>query len=181
MGSFVKNPGPKDQVFNVGIHRLGALILERIPVTQEGYEALKKELENLKRFKRPENIKAIEEARAHGDLSENAEFAAAKDRQGFIEGRIRELQFKLANADVIIPDRLTKDKAVFGSKVLLENVDTGEDVEYQLVGPDESDIEKGRISISSPLGKAILGKKPGDELTLQVPGGRRVYELLEIL
>jgi transcription elongation factor GreA len=155
--------------------------LERIPVTKEGYEALKKELENLKKFERPENIKAIEEARAHGDLSENAEFAAAKDRQGFIEGRIRELQFKLGNADIIIPDKLPKDKALFGSKVLLENVDTGEDVEYQLVGPDESDIKKGRISISSPLGKAIIGKKPGDELTLQVPGGRRVYELLEIL
>jgi len=155
--------------------------LERIPVTKEGYEALKKELENLKKFERPENIKAIEEARAHGDLSENAEFAAAKDRQGFIEGRIRELQFKLGNADIIIPDKMPKDKALFGSKVLLENVDTGEDVEYQLVGPDESDIKKGRISISSPLGKAIIGKKPGDELTLQVPGGRRVYELLEIL
>ncbi len=155
--------------------------MERVPVTQEGYETLKKELENLKRVKRPENIKAIEEARAHGDLSENAEFAAAKERQGFIEGRISELQFKLANADIIVPDKLTKDKALFGSKVLLENSDTGEDVEYQLVGPDESDIEKGRISVSSPLGQAILGKKPGDELTIQGPGGKRVYELVEIL
>jgi transcription elongation factor GreA len=156
-------------------------MLDRVPVTKEGYEALKRELENLKRVERPENIKAIEEARAHGDLSENAEFAAAKDRQGFIEGRISELQYKLANADVIEPDGLNKDKAVFGSKVLLENIDTGEDVEYQLVGTDESDIEKGRISVSSPLGQAILGKKPGDELTLQVPGGKRVYELVEIL
>jgi transcription elongation factor GreA len=155
--------------------------LERVPVTKEGYEALKKELEKLKRVARPENIKAIEEARAHGDLSENAEFAAAKDRQGFIEGRIGELEYKLANADVIEPDRLNKEKAVFGSRVLLENIETGQDVEYQLVGPDESDIENGRISISSPLGRAILGKKPGDELTLQVPGGRRIYELVEIL
>ena len=155
--------------------------MERVPVTKEGYEALKKELENLKRVERPENIKAIEEARAHGDLSENAEFAAAKDRQGFIEGRISELQYKLANADIIIPDKLNKDKAVFGSKVLLENIETGEDVQYQLVGSDESDIEKGRISVSSPLGQAILGKRPGDELTLQVPGGKRVYELVEIL
>ena len=155
--------------------------MERIPVTQEGYAALKKELENLKRVERPENIKAIEDARAHGDLSENAEFAAAKDRQGFIEGRISELQYKLANADIIVPDNLSKDKAVFGCKVLLENVETGEDVEYQLVGPDESDIEKGRISVSSPLGRAIVGKKPGDELTFQVPGGKRVYELVEIL
>ncbi len=155
--------------------------MQRVPVTKEGYEALRKELEKLKRVERPENIKAIEEARAHGDLSENAEFAAAKDRQGFIEGRISELQYKIANADIIIPDRLNKDKAVFGSTVLLENIETGENVEYQLVGPDESDIEKGRISISSPLGQAILGRKPGDELTLQVPGGKREYELVEIL
>jgi len=155
--------------------------LERVPVTKEGYESLKNELNRLKRVERPENIKAIEEARAHGDLSENAEFAAAKDRQGFIEGRISELQYKLANADIIEPDKLNKDKALFGCKVLLENIETGEDVEYQLVGPDESDIEKGRISVSSPLGKAILGKKPGDELTFQVPGGKRVYELVEIL
>jgi len=155
--------------------------LDQIPITKNGYEALKKELENLKRVERPQNIKAIEEARAHGDLSENAEFEAAKDRQGFIEGRISELTFKLANADIIDTDKLPKGWAVFGSKVVLENMDTGEDMEYQLVGPDESDIEKGRISISSPLGKAIIGKKPGDELTLQAPGGRRNYELIEIL
>jgi len=155
--------------------------LDRIPVTPEGYEALKKELENLKRVERPQNIKAIEEARAHGDLSENAEFEAAKDRQGFIEGRIGELGFKLANADVINLDKLPKDRAVFGTKVLLENIDTGEEVEYQLVGPDESDIGNGRISVSSPLGRAILGKKPGDELTLEVPGGKRIYELVDIL
>jgi transcription elongation factor GreA len=155
--------------------------LDRVPVTREGYEALKKELENLKRVERPQNIKAIEEARAHGDLSENAEFDAAKDRQGFIEGRIGELGFKLANADVIDPGNLPKDRAVFGTKVLLENIDTGEEVEYQLVGPDESDIAKGRISVSSPLGRAIVGKKPGDELTLEVPGGKRIYELVDIL
>lgn len=155
--------------------------MDRIPVTPEGYEALNKELENLKRVERPQNIKAIEEARAHGDLSENAEFTAAKERQGFIEGRIGELGFKLANADVINIDNLPRDRAVFGTKVLLENLDTGEEVEYQLVGSDESDIENGRISVSSPLGQAILGKKPGDELTLEVPGGKRIYELVEIL
>ncbi len=155
--------------------------MDRVPVTREGYEALKKELENLKRVERPQNIQAIEEARAHGDLSENAEFAAAKDRQGFIEGRIGELEYKIANADVIIPDKLPKDRAVFGTTVLLENIDTGEEVEYQLVGPDESDIDKGRISITSPLGKAILGKKPGDELTLVVPGGKRIYDFVEII
>jgi transcription elongation factor GreA len=155
--------------------------LDRIPITRDGYEVLKKELENLKRVERPQNIKAIEEARAHGDLSENAEFDAAKDRQGFIEGRIGELGFKLANADVIDPENLPKDRAVFGTRVLLENIDTGEDVEYQLVGPDESDIASGRISVSSPLGQAILGKKPGDELALEVPAGKRIYELVDIL
>ena len=155
--------------------------MDRIPVTRKGYEALNKELENLKRVERPQNIKAIEEARAHGDLSENAEFAAAKERQGFIEGRIGELEFKLANADVINIDNLPRDRAVFGTKVLLENVDTGEEVEYQLVGPDESDIGSGRISVSSPLGKAIVGKQPGAELTLEVPGGKRIYELVDIL
>jgi transcription elongation factor GreA len=155
--------------------------MDRVPVTRQGFEALKKELENLKRVERPENIKAIEEARAHGDLSENAEFHAAKDRQGFIEGRISELEFKIASADIIETHKLPKDRAVFGSRVILENIDTGEDVEYQLVGPDESDIAKGRISVSSPLGKAIIGKKPGDELTLQVPGGKRAYELVDIV
>jgi len=155
--------------------------LDRIPVTRQGYATLKKELENLKRVERPRNIKAIEEARAHGDLSENAEFDAAKDRQGFIEGRIGELEYKLGNADVINTDNLSRDRAVFGNKVLLENIDTAEEVEYQLVGPDESDIEDGRISVTSPLGKAILGKKPGDELTLEVPGGKRIYEIVDIL
>jgi transcription elongation factor GreA len=138
-------------------------------------------LESLKRIERPQNIKAIEEARSHGDLSENAEYAAAKDRQGFIEGRISELEYKLAHADIIETKKLPKDRAVFGSRVVLENIETGEDVQYQLVGSDESDIEKGRISVSSPLGKAILGKKPGDELTVQVPGGKRAYELVDIL
>ncbi len=155
--------------------------MDRIPITRRGYESLKKELEQLKSVERPQNIKAIEEARAHGDLSENAEFDAAKDRQGFIEGRIGELEFKLGNADIIDPDTLPKDQAVFGCTVVLENIDTEEDVEYQLVGPDESDIEKGRISVISPLGKAIIGKKPGDEVVLEAPGGKRCYELVEIL
>ena len=155
--------------------------MERVPLTKEGYEALKKELEKLKRVERPQNIKAIEAARAHGDLSENAEYAAAKDRQGFLEGRIGELEYKLAYAEIIDLSRLPKGKVVFGSRVVLENIDTGEDVEYQLVGPDESNIEKGRISVSSPLGKAMIGKRPGDELTLVVPGGMRSYQVVEML
>ncbi len=154
--------------------------MERIPITKEGLAALRTELERIKKTDRPENIKAIEEARAHGDLSENAEFEAAKDRQRFLEARMNELEYKISNADVIDPDKLPKDKAVFGSRVRLENIDTGEDVEYQLVGPEESNIEEGRISVSSPLGKALLGKKPDDEITVQAPAGRRVYELIEI-
>ena len=154
--------------------------MERIPITKEGLAVLRAELERIKKIDRPENIKAIEEARAHGDLSENAEFEAAKDRQRFLEARMNELEYKISNADVIDPNKLPKDKAVFGSRVRLENVDTGEDVEYQLVGPEESNIEEGRISVSSPLGKALLGKKPDDEITVQAPAGRRVYELIEI-
>ncbi len=155
--------------------------MERIPITRNGYENLKAELERIKKVDRPENILAIEEARAHGDLSENAEYSAAKDRQQFINARISELEFKLGNADIIEPEKLPRDRVVFGSRVLLENTESGEEVEYQLVGPDESDIEEGRISVSSPLGQAIIGKRPDDEITIEAPGGKRVYELVEIL
>lgn len=155
--------------------------MDKIPITPEGYETLKKELTHLMSVERPNVIKAIEEARSHGDLSENAEFEAAKERQAFIEGRVNELNYKLGNAQIINPDTLPKDRAVFASRVLLANTDTGEDVEYQLVGPDESDIKEGRISVASPLGKAIIGRRPGDEIVLQAPGGKRVYELVEIL
>jgi len=155
--------------------------VERVPVTKEGHQALRNELEKLKRVERPQNIQAIEAARAHGDLSENAEYAAAKDRQSFTEGRIAELEYKLAHAEIIDPEKLPKGRIVFGSRVVLQNIETGEDVEYQLVGPDESDVAKGRISVSSPLGRAMIGKKEGDGLTLQVPGGNRSYEIVEIL
>jgi transcription elongation factor GreA len=150
-------------------------------MTRQGYQKLKKELEHLKSVERPQVIKAIEEARSHGDLSENAEYDAAKERQAFIEGRVSELGYKLGNAEIIDVDNLPKDRAVFACTVVLENIDTGEDVEYQLVGPEESNIEEGRISVTSPLGKAILGKKPGEEIMLNAPGGKRVYELVEIV
>lgn len=155
--------------------------MERVPITKEGYRALKKELDYLKRVERPRNIKSIEEARAHGDITENAEFEAAKDRQAFIEGRLNGLTYKLSRADIIDPKKIPKDRALFASFVLLENIDTGENVKYQLVGPDEANIDEGRISVSSPLGKAIIGKKPGDEISLEAPGGKRYYELVEIL
>lgn len=155
--------------------------MEQVPITKEGYEALKKELEYIKKVERPKNIQAIEEARSHGDLTENAEFDAAKDRQTFIDGRVSDLEYKLSRADIIDSRTLSNDRAVFASYVVLENIDTGENVTYRLVGPDEANIEKGRISVSSPLGKAIIGKKPGDEIILQAPGGKRFYELVEIL
>ncbi len=155
--------------------------MERIPMTNEGFLALKQELDRLKTVERPANIQAIEEARAHGDLSENAEYHAAKDRQGFLELRIGDLAYKLANAEVIEADNLSKDRVRFASRVSLENVETGEMVTYQLVGPEESDIDKGKISISSPLGKALMGKRPGEEVVLMAPGGKRQYEVVEIL
>ena len=155
--------------------------MERVPITRKGYEALKKEMEHIQKVERPRNIRAIEEARAHGDITENAEFEAAKDRQAFIEGRLNELGYKLSMAEIIDPQKLPKDRAVFASSVRLENIDTSENVIYQLVGPDEANIEEGRISVSSPLGKAIIGKKPGDEIVLEAPGGKRYYELIEIL
>ena len=155
--------------------------MERVPITRSGYEALKSELDYLKRVERPNNIQAIEDARAHGDLSENAEFEAAKNRQAFLESRIMDLDYKLGSAEIIDTSSLPKDRVVFGSTVVLENIDTGEEVKYQLVGPDESSVESGRISVSSPLGRAILGKEPGAELRLDAPGGKRTYELIEIL
>jgi transcription elongation factor GreA len=155
--------------------------VEKVPITRDGFQRLKAELERLKSVERPAVIRAIEEARSHGDLSENAEFEAAKERQGFIENRVSELDFKLGNADVIDPSEVPKDRVVFASQVILENVESGEEVEYKLVGPDESDISAGLISVTSPLGRAMLGKKPGDEVVLQAPAGKRVYEVVEIL
>jgi transcription elongation factor GreA len=155
--------------------------LKTIPITQEGYDRLKKELHKLKTVERPATIESIEVARSHGDLSENAEYDAAKDRQAFIEGRIMDLEYKIANADVIDPSTLPSDKVVFASRFVLENIDTGEEVTYQLVGQEESDIGEGRVSVSSPLGQAILGKAPGNEVKVQAPSGEKLYELVEIL
>lgn len=155
--------------------------MKPVPITKQGYETLKQELDQLRKKERPKNIKAIEEARAHGDLSENAEFDAAKERQSFLDARINELEYKLANAEVIDPGTLSKDKAVFGCTVVLENVDTGDEVTYQLVGPEESNIKEGRISVASPLGTAIVGKQLGDEIIIDAPGGRRNYELVDIV
>lgn len=155
--------------------------MEQIPITKDGYAVLKEKLEELKTVDRPENIKAIETARAHGDLSENAEYHAAKERQSFLEGKIGELSYKIGNAKIIDPEKVPKDSVRFASRVVVENLDSQEEIEYMIVSPDEADIKKGKISVVSPLGRALIGKQPGDEAVLQAPGGKRVYEIIDII
>ena len=147
-------------------------------MTQQGFDRLQQELDHLKREERPSIIKAIAEARAHGDLSENAEYHAAKERQGFIEGRIRELESKLGAAEVIEPPR-DGDRITFGSTVRLRGAD-GKELRYQIVGSDEIDPAAGRVSILSPLARTLIGKEVGDEVKVQAPGGAKTYEVLAV-
>ena len=154
--------------------------MARSPITRNGYNQLHNGLENLKKVTRPQVIKAIEEARAHGDLSENAEYNAAKERQSFVEGKISEIEQKLANSEIMDIANLPKDKVGFGSVVTLENLGNGDEATYQIVGPDESDIPLGKISITSPLGKALIGKEVDEEVTVQTPGGVKKYTVLKI-
>jgi len=154
--------------------------MQKIPITPEGYKKLQEELERLLKVERPENIRAIAEARSHGDLSENAEYHAAKERQAFIEGRIRELQAKIAAAEVIDPSKISQDKVAFGAKVKVLDINTNEEKLFYLVGPDEIDVKNGKISINSPVGKALLGKCVGDIVNLKTPGRMIEYEILEI-
>lgn len=149
-----------------------------LPITKRGAEILKAELHQLKAFERPTVIAAISEARAQGDLSENAEYDAAKDRQGFVEGRILELEGKLSTAQVIDPSTLQAEgKVVFGSTVDLEDEDSGAKVTYQIVGEDEADIKLGLVNISSPIARALIGKEEGDSAEVQAPGGVKRYEI----
>ena len=154
--------------------------MDKIPISKMGFEKLKKDLEYLKRVAVPENIKEIEEARAHGDISENAEYAAAKERQSFIQGKIQELKNNLATSIIIDPKDLTDDRAVFWSTVTIEDVNTEEIVKYQLVGPFESDVNENKISVTSPIGKALIGKEVGDEVKVNTPGGVREFEIVDI-
>ena len=154
--------------------------MARSPITRDGYNQLHKELENLKKVVRPQVIKDIEEARAHGDLSENAEYVAAKERQSFVEMKIHEIEQKLANSEIIDPCNFPSDKVGFGSVVTLENLGNGGEVTYQIVGPDESDVSLGKIAIVSPLGRALLGKEVDDEIAVQTPGGVKKYTILKI-
>ena len=155
--------------------------MSKIPLTVIGAEKLRAELQELKTIQRPAVINAIAEARAHGDLSENAEYAAAKERQSFIEGRLAEIEAKLANAQIINPALLDADgRCVFGATVELEDVTSRKVVTYQIVGDDEADIKEGKISISSPIARALIGKYAGDIAEVLAPGGVREYEILDV-
>jgi transcription elongation factor GreA len=154
--------------------------MQKNPITPEGATKLRDELNQLKSVARPAIIQAIATAREHGDLSENAEYHAARDRQSFIEGRIKEIENKLALAEVIDTSKLAGDKIAFGATIKLSNSDTGEEVSYRILGADEADLAKGTISITSPLARSLLGKQVGDEVKVRMPGGERTYEVLEI-
>ena len=151
----------------------------RRPMTAEGKRILEKELERLIHKERPQVIQAIEEARGHGDLSENADYDAAKERQAYIEARIAEVNGKLAASQVIDLSSIKSDKITFGAHVVLRNLDEEKDITYQIVGEDESDAKKGRLSIASPLAKKLIGKKKGDSFELRTPKGEREYEVLD--
>jgi transcription elongation factor GreA len=155
-------------------------MVERIPMSKTGHIQLRKELEQLEKVERHEVVRAIETARAHGDLKENAEYHAAKERQGMIEGRIMELKDKLGRAEVIDCTKVGTNRAVFGTVVTLMDMESDEEVTYQLLGPEESDVHKGSISVLAPLGRSILGKEVGDEVMTKTPGGVREFEVVAI-
>ncbi len=151
--------------------------MERVPMTIYGHKKLSDELKHRQQVLRPKIIADIEEARAHGDLKENAEYHAAKDQQGFNEGRIKELDSKLSRADVVDPTKHTGERIVLGATVTIVDVDTDEEITYALVGPDEANLEKNLISVTSPIGRALIGKEEGDEAIVKAPAGNRTYEI----
>ncbi len=155
-------------------------MMKKMPITKNGFEKLKKDLEHLKTVALPENIRDIEAARAHGDITENAEYAAAKERQAFIHGKMQELENNLALSQIIEVKDLNSDKVVFGSTVTIEDISDGKSIQYQLVGPFESDINQNMISVTSPIGKALIGKRMGDEVSVKTPGGIREFEIVNI-
>ncbi len=154
--------------------------MKRVPITRQGYRDLMRELSRLKRVDRVQVMKAIEEARSHGDLTENAEYDAAKESQAFIERKINDIESRLTSSEIIEIKNLSTDRVLFGSMVSLENLDTGERVQYQLVGPDESDVKQGKISSSSPVGLALIGKRVNDEVSVRTPGGMRNFMVIRI-
>jgi len=154
--------------------------MSRSPITRDGYARIREELEKLKREDRVQIIKEIQSARSHGDISENAEYHAAREKQGWIEAKIRDLETRLASSEIEDVTPGPKDRVVFGARVRLEDLESGEEKLYHIVGPHESDVDLGRISITSPLGRAMLGKEVGDEVVVKAPGRTMEYEVLEI-
>ena len=154
--------------------------MKRVPLTPQGYQNLQEELNRLLKVDRPNNIKAIAEARAHGDLSENAEYHAAKERQSFIEGKIQELKTKIALADVIDTSKINLSKVAFGARVKVLDITTDKELDFTLVGPEEADVRNNKISISSPVGRSLIGKEVGDTATIKAPAKTMEYEILEI-
>ena len=154
--------------------------MDKVPMTKQGYDALEKELRTLKSVERPAVIVAIAEARAHGDLSENAEYTAARERQSFIEGRIKELESVISAAQIIDPSSLTGNTIKFGATILLADEDSGDEVTYKIVGPYESNADKGMISTTAPIARALIGKGVGDSVEVITPAGKRSYEVLDV-
>lgn len=154
--------------------------MNRLPITREGYDRLRAELQRLEQKERPRVIQAISEAREYGDISENAEFEAAKERQALVEGKINDLHSKLGQCEIVEVSEDSVDRVTFGSTVYLEDLDTGEKVRYRLVGPYEADLAQGTISVTSPIGKALIGKEAGGDVRVQTPGGVKNFEILDI-
>lgn len=162
-------------------HRILSGVSMKFPITREGYENLKRDHEYLLNTKRPQILKAIEEARDHGDISENAEYDAAREEFQFLQKKVAEIEDMIKNSEIVDPRKVNGDCVEFGCRIILKNLDTEEEVMYTLVGPYESDIQKSRISISSPLGRALMGKSVGDEVNFSAPGGPRTYEIVKIV
>ncbi len=154
--------------------------MDRFPMTPQGLKALEAELKKIREIDRPANVKAIETAREHGDLKENAEYKYAKEQQSLIAGRLEHLEERISRAEVIDPSKLSGDRVLFGAKVHLENLDTGEQVVYRIVGEDEADIDSGTISITSPVARGLISREVGDEVTIRAPSGVKKYEIFDV-
>jgi transcription elongation factor GreA len=154
--------------------------MNRLPITREGYDRLRAELQRLEQKERPKVIQAISEAREHGDISENAEYEAAKEKQAMLEGKINDLHHKLSQCEIVDDAKDPAERVTFGSTVELEDLNTGEEMQYRLVGPYEADLAQGTISVTSPIGRALIGKEPGDEVEVKTPGGLKKLEIIDI-
>ena len=174
---FLQTP-PSESGENALLRR--KLTMDRFPITREGYNRLRAELQRLEQQERPQVIQAIAEAREHGDINENAEFEAAKERQALVEGKINDLHNKLGQCEVVEVENDSNERVIFGTTVDLEDLDSGEEVRYRLVGPYEADLAQGTISVTSPIGRALIGKEPGDDVKVRTPGGTKNLEIIDV-